>query len=70
MYWLYPGPAKPPVAAPEPEKTPQESPKSEPETDETTLTVSAVGVSSPIELTEAEQQVLAGIQRRLADSLP
>ncbi|KAG5368253.1 Transmembrane protein [Yarrowia sp. C11] len=72
MYWLYPGPAKAPVAAPEPEKKPEEPPKSEPtsETDETTLTVSAVGVNSPIELTEAEQLVLAGIQRRLADALP
>ncbi|KAG5360319.1 Transmembrane protein [Yarrowia sp. B02] len=68
VYWLYPGPAKPPASEPKPvQETKHESEK---DSDETTLTVSAVGVHSPIELTEAEQEVLSGIQRRLADSLP
>lgn len=64
MYWLYPSPPKVEVQK---EKEPE---KSESISDTTTLLVSASEVHCPIELSETEQNVLLGIQKRLADTLP
>lgn len=61
VYWLYPSPAKVPAVVTSP---------SEKEEEGETLVISASGVSSPIELTEAEAEVLARIQQRMTDKLP